>query len=200
MSKRILVIEDDSSLARVITDNLAYEGFLTETASTGPDALERIRSSKPDLVLLDIMLPGLDGFEVCRRLNAEHERVAIIIITARTQQGDKIRGFELGADDYVAKPFALRELLARIHAVLRRTQPPVRELSLGDVSVDFTHSRAWRGGEPLTMTAREHRKLLLTVKLSGSAPAVPRRVPHPYGVSATFMTKYVISVPGSSII
>jgi two-component system alkaline phosphatase synthesis response regulator PhoP len=153
--KRILVVEDDATLASVLHDNLVYEGFAVECVPDGLQAVERIRIERPHLVLLDVMIPGLDGFEVCRSVNGGRARSPIIIISARTQQEDKIRGLELGADDYVTKPFSLDELLARIHAVLRRTQPGIPTLTLGDVTVDFEHMRASRNGDPIEMTSRE---------------------------------------------
>jgi DNA-binding response OmpR family regulator len=153
--KRILVVEDDATLASVLHDNLVYEGFAVECVPDGLQAVERIRSERPHLVLLDVMIPGLDGFEVCRSVNAGRGRSPIIIISARSQQEDKIRGLELGADDYVTKPFSLDELLARIHAVLRRTQPGIPKLTLGDVTVDFEHMSASRNGDPIELTSRE---------------------------------------------
>src|SRR5215510_15617910 len=117
MKRRILVVEDDSSLARVLCDNLVYEGFDVVLAPDGNSALRQHQTFKPDLVLLDLTLPGLDGFEVCRRINREQSGTAIIVLTARAQKEDKIQGLRLGADDYITKPFALDELLARIDAV-----------------------------------------------------------------------------------
>lgn len=155
MSKHVLVVEDDASLARVLGDNLVYEGFVVEYASDGAEALQKARCAKPDLVLLDVMIPGLDGFEVCRSLNTGRDRIPIIMLTARTQREDKVKGLELGADDYVTKPFALDELLARIHAVLRRSRRAVDSLTLGDVIIDFQQMRAWKRGEELTLTPRE---------------------------------------------
>src|SRR5262249_61719055 len=120
MKRRILVVEDDVSLARVLCDNLVYEGFDVALAADGNRALKEHRTFNPDLVLLDLTLPGIDGFEVCRKLNREQSRTGIIILTARTQKEDKLQGLRLGADDYITKPFALDELLARIEAVMRR--------------------------------------------------------------------------------
>jgi two-component system OmpR family response regulator len=155
MAKRILVVEDDASLAELLRDNLVYEGFTVDCVSEGPKSLEVAAKTKPDLVLLDLMIPGLDGFEVCRGLSLAPERVPIIILTARTQPQDKIRGLELGADDYVTKPFMLAELLARVHAVLRRTSRPSETLTLGDVVVDLSGLRASRGGVDLPLNPRE---------------------------------------------
>jgi two-component system, OmpR family, alkaline phosphatase synthesis response regulator PhoP len=155
MSSRVLIVEDDASLTRLLRDNLVYEGFAVECATDGHQALDKVRLAKPDLVLLDIMMPGLDGFEVCRVLSSQRERLPIIMLTARTGQDDKVKGLELGADDYVTKPFALSELLARIHAVLRRSQRLLKTLVLGDVSIDFARMRASKGRKPLVLTPRE---------------------------------------------
>lgn len=155
MRKRILIVEDDESIARLLRDNLVFEGFDVECQADGREALPHVRRFGPDLVLLDLMLPGLDGLEICRRLNESAERTPIIVITARAQKEDRIRGLELGADDYVIKPLALDELLARVHAVLRRTQPHPERLVLGDVTIDFRRMRAVRGERDLSLTDRE---------------------------------------------
>jgi two-component system alkaline phosphatase synthesis response regulator PhoP len=155
MSKRILIIEDDASIARLVRDNLVFDGFVVETQADGREALNHVRRFGPDLVLLDLMLPGIDGLEICRTLGQSAERVPIIIITARTQKDDRVLGLEVGADDYVTKPFALDELLARVHAVLRRTQPDLADLVLGEIRVDFKRMRATRAGKALSLTDRE---------------------------------------------
>jgi two-component system, OmpR family, response regulator VicR len=152
---RIMVIEDDATLSRVIRDNLVFKGFEVECLSDGIDALPRIRSFAPDLLLLDVMLPGLDGFEICR-LNAESPfPVPTIILSARSQNMDKVRGLELGADDYLTKPFTLDELLARINALLRRTHRESHGLDLGAVHIDFSNFTATKGGACLSLTDRE---------------------------------------------
>jgi DNA-binding response OmpR family regulator len=160
MTKRILIVEDDAPLAQLLSDNLVYEGYLVDLAASGTAALQRIAAPPPpDLVLLDVMLPDLNGFEICRRLGAGEasgpSRTPIIILTAIAEKSDKVRGLELGADDYVTKPFALDELLARIHAVLRRSRRAVTGLVLGEVTVDFRLLRATRRGRDLELTRRE---------------------------------------------
>ena len=155
MNKRILVVEDDETLASVLRDNLEYDGFIVECVPDGLQAVERIRTERPHLILLDLMIPSLDGFEVCRFVSARPDRPPIIILSARTQQEDKIRGLTLGADDYVTKPFSLDELLARIHAVLRRTQPRIPKLSLGEVTIDFEQMSASGKGCAIDLTPRE---------------------------------------------
>jgi DNA-binding response OmpR family regulator len=155
MTKRVLIVEDDKSIARLLRDNLEYEGFSVEWAANGHEALEKAQQHPPDLVLLDLMLPpGIDAYELCRTFSEAHGK-AVIIITARGQKEERIRGLRLGADDYIVKPFALDELLARVHAVLRRTSPPPDVLRLGDVEIDFRRLRAMKAGRELTLTDRE---------------------------------------------
>jgi DNA-binding response OmpR family regulator len=155
MKRRILVVEDDASLARVLCDNLIYEGFDVALAGDGQLALKEHEVFNPDLVLLDLTLPGLDGLEVCRRLNREQSRSGIIILTARTQKDDKLQGLRLGADDYITKPFALDELLARIEAVLRRVHPAEDGVVLGSLRIDFNHYTAERNKEKVAFSQRE---------------------------------------------
>jgi DNA-binding response OmpR family regulator len=155
MKRRILVVEDDSSLARVLCDNLLYEGFDVALAPDGDRALKEHHAFNPDLVLLDLTLPKIDGFEVCRRLNRDQSLTGIIILTARTQKDDKVQGLRLGADDYITKPFALDELLARIHAVLRRLHPAEQTLVLGSLRIDFDRYTAERNNEKVSLSQRE---------------------------------------------
>jgi DNA-binding response OmpR family regulator len=169
-AKRILIVEDDPSIRQVLQDNLVFEGFVTEAVADGDEALKRAPLFTPDLVLLDLMLPTCEGFKVCSVLGAPPRRTPIIILTARNGKEDKIRGLELGADDYVTKPFALEELLARIHAVLRRTQPASQErVTIGDVVLDFRRMRAWRGKVEVALTAKEFELLQCLVDRAGRA-------------------------------
>lgn len=155
MKRRILVVEDDASLARMLCDNLVYEGFDVALAGDGNRALKEHHVFDPDLVLLDLTLPNVDGFEVCRKLNRDQSRTGIIILTARTQKDDKLRGLHLGADDYITKPFALDELLARVHAVLRRVHPADQILVLGSLRIDFNRYSAQRNDEKVAFSQRE---------------------------------------------
>jgi DNA-binding response OmpR family regulator len=155
-AKRILVVEDDRAIARLVRDNLVFEGFQVECAENAHDALAAAKRHAPDLVLLDLMLPsGMDGFELCQTFRETHNRTAVIILTARGQSEDRVRGLKLGADDYVVKPFALDELLARVHAVLRRTLCRVDRVVLGETVVDFTQLRATKPSGELSLTDRE---------------------------------------------
>ena len=127
VAERLLVVEDEAHLAEVISDNLQVDGYEVEVVGDGLRALDRIRAAPPALVLLDVMLPGLDGFAVCERLRAEGNEVPILFLTARNSNQERVRGLELGGDDYLGKPFDLRELLARVKSVLRRGGKPDRK-------------------------------------------------------------------------
>jgi two-component system response regulator VicR len=155
VKRRILIVEDDPSITRMVRDNLVYEGFDVECVTRGDQALSQVRSFAPDLILLDLMLPGLDGFEICRAVAQNAGRVPTIIVSARSRSSDKIQGLESGADDYITKPFMFGELLARIHAVMRRTNAAPEEVDLGDIHLDFSALRATKGKEPFSLTHRE---------------------------------------------
>lgn len=154
MSTRILVVEDDIGLARVIQDSLTFAGFAVECVHDGNEAMQSVQARSPDLILLDVMLPGHDGFELCRVLRRSG-RLPIIMLTARSQQADRVRGLNAGADDYLTKPYYPEELLARIKALLRRSRPVVERVVLGDVEVDFVQLRAVAAGRDLHLTRRE---------------------------------------------
>jgi DNA-binding response OmpR family regulator len=154
MKKRILVVEDDAALARVLRDNLTYDGFDVDCVANGHAALSRVKAAAPDLVVLDITLPDTNGFDLCGMLR-QGRQTPIIILTARGQKADKLRGLNLGADDYITKPFDLEEFLARVRAVLRRTRPTVDGLTLGDVTIDFRAQHAAKNGQRIHLTHRE---------------------------------------------
>ncbi|HZR13672.1 MAG TPA: response regulator transcription factor [Acidimicrobiia bacterium] len=157
---RVLVVEDDRNVADVVVRYLEREGFDVVGVGDGYEALTRAEAEPPDIVVLDLMLPGLDGLEVCRRLRASTP-VPVIMLTARGEEDDRIAGFEVGADDYVSKPFSPRELTARVKAVLRRaSSPTIRAVEsgsivAGDLVVDPAAHEARRGGELVALTARE---------------------------------------------
>ena len=154
MKKRILVVEDDEALAQVVSDILVFEGFDVSQESDGDRAVTRAAEFMPDLVLLDLTLPGRSGFDLCQILR-RNGRAGVIILTARGQKADKVRGLGAGADDYVTKPFDVDELLARIRAVIRRVRSDVDQLKLGTVSIDFVALRATDGARVLRLTRRE---------------------------------------------
>jgi DNA-binding response OmpR family regulator len=154
MPGRILIVEDDSMLAKVIGDNLRFAGYEVSAAADGHDAVARLRTFQPDLVLLDLMLPDRSGFDLCGVLR-QGGRTPVVILSARAQKADKLRGLKLGADDYLTKPFDLDELLARIQAVLRRSRRGVDRLVLGAVTIDFNALRAMTAKREVHLTHRE---------------------------------------------
>jgi DNA-binding response OmpR family regulator len=152
--KRILVVEDDTVLAEILRDNLGFHGFDVQWVSDGSLALSRARSFAPDLIILDVNLPGASGFDLCPTLN-EGGRVPIVMLTARSQKADTLQGFNLGVDDYITKPFDLDELLARVRSVLRRMRPTIEVLVLGDLRIDFVSRTAFRKRRAVHLTYRE---------------------------------------------
>ncbi|WP_329124385.1 response regulator transcription factor [Streptomyces sp. NBC_01353] len=153
----VLVVDDDPTVAEVVTGYLERAGFAVERAADGPTALTAAAGHRPDLVVLDLMLPGMDGLEVCRELRARGP-VPVIMLTARSDEEDRVLGLEIGADDYVTKPFSPRELVLRVEAVLRRhsaMRPPGPLLRLGGLELDPAGRRVTKGGVPLALTLRE---------------------------------------------
>ena len=173
---RILVVDDDPTVSEVVARYLVRDGFAVETVADGRTALDRALADPPDLVVLDLMLPGIDGLEVCRRLRALAP-VPIVILTARGQESDRIVGLDLGADDYVAKPFSTKELVARVRAVLRRAKGPLSPSGPGapplyvdgDLDVDVAARQARLGGAVVSLTAREFELLAFLVRHPGRA-------------------------------
>ena len=168
---RILVVDDDPTVSEVVARYLERDGYAVETVSDGRRALDRALAEPPDLVVLDLMLPAMDGLEVCRRLRALAP-VPVIILTARGQESDRIMGLELGADDYVAKPFSTKELVARVRAVLRRAKGPLARAGAngprvhgdGDLEVDVAARQARLRGEVVALTAREFELLAFLIR------------------------------------
>ena len=197
MSK-ILLVEDERVLAETIRYNLAREGLQVELARDGEEGLARFRAARPDLVLLDLMLPKLDGFEVCRQMRRE-SAVPIIMLTARESEVDRVVGLELGADDYVTKPFSLRELVARVRANLRRMEmlrhpePDDRPIMLrfGDVEVDLERHEARRGGQVLALKPKEYDLLVFLAQHPGRAFSRDHLLERVWGYSAAGDTRTV---------
>ena len=159
---RVLVVDDEPNIVDVISMALRYQGFAVESAGNGRDAIAAVGSFRPHLMVLDIMLPDMEGFEVARRLGAERAAVPIVFLTARDSTEDKIRGLTIGGDDYVTKPFSLEELIARIRSVLRRSglaEPESSRLTFEDVELDEDTHEVTRAGEPVDLTATEYRLL-----------------------------------------
>ncbi|HET8662167.1 MAG TPA: response regulator transcription factor [Micromonosporaceae bacterium] len=159
---RLLVVEDDPNILELLSATLRFAGFDVATATSGSQAVALARTGRPDLVVLDVMLPDLDGFEVVRRLRGGGARTPVVFLTARDATDDKIRGLTLGGDDYVTKPFSLEELTARIRAVLRRSavgaQAPPR-LEFADLALDEETHEVWRGGTPVPLSPTEFKLL-----------------------------------------
>ena len=164
MTARILIIEDDEAILRFLRRGLAYEGYQVDTATDGHMGLSLARDNPPDLVVLDLMLPGIDGFEVCRRLRTGGP-VPIMILTAKDSVTDRVQGLDMGADDYMVKPFNLDELLARIRALLRRAQPSRPQvLRFADLTLDTGTRQASRGERVIPLTAKEYELLELFLR------------------------------------
>jgi two-component system OmpR family response regulator len=159
---RILIVDDEASITELVAMALRYEGFTVQAAQNGREALDAVTAFDPDLVVLDIMMPGLDGFEVARRLRNGSSVLPILFLTARDATDDKVRGLTLGGDDYMTKPFSVEELVARIRAILRRVRPdaaaPVR-LSFSDLELDEDAHQVWRAGVEVELTATEFKLL-----------------------------------------
>jgi len=169
--KRVLVVEDEPVIALGLRDSLEAEGYAVEVSAEGVDAETRAREGGFDLILLDVMLPGRDGFSICRNLRASGLASPIILLTAKGQEADKIRGLDLGADDYVTKPFARAELLARVRAALRRSTTRAEALpaayTFGEVTIDFARHQATRRGQPLDLTPTEFKMLRALIESRG---------------------------------
>ncbi len=164
MKARILIIEDDEAILAFLKRGLTFDGYEVETAEDGQKGLALARGNLPDLVILDIMLPGIDGIEVCRRLRAAG-KVPILMLTAKDSVGDRVHGLDAGADDYLVKPFNLDELLARIRALLRRTTTPKqKEYIFEDLKLDTGTRRAYRGDRVIDLTAKEYELLELFMR------------------------------------
>jgi two-component system, OmpR family, response regulator len=159
---RILVVDDEPNIADVISMALRYQGFTVESVGDGQGALKAVASFKPHLILLDIMLPDMEGFDVAQRLGAQRAQVPIIFLTARDGTEDKVRGLTMGGDDYVTKPFSLEELIARVRSILRRAghaTPDSGRLTFDDLELDEDTREVLRGGDPVELTATEYRLL-----------------------------------------
>ena len=161
--KTVLIVEDEKNIVDILRFNLQREGYQTLEAYDGEDGLQQARGCNPDLMLLDVMLPKMNGFDVCRTLRQEGNNIPIIILTAREDESDKVQGLEIGADDYITKPFSMRELIARVGANIRRTamsaagDPSVSVA--GDLSINTDSHQVYRDGEPINLTQREYELL-----------------------------------------
>jgi DNA-binding response OmpR family regulator len=169
---RILIIEDEAALQKALADNFRFESYEVLTAPDGETGYALVKEKNPDVILLDVMLPRMSGFELSRRLRAEGVQTPILMLTARAAEDDRIAGLDFGADDYVSKPFSLRELSARVRALLRRRVPPRSmpdELLFDDVRIDFRSYKAWQNKQALELTRKEFHLLRLLAARAGEA-------------------------------
>jgi two-component system, OmpR family, alkaline phosphatase synthesis response regulator PhoP len=192
---RILVVEDNPDLAYGLRNNLEIEGYEVDVVDDGVQGLARVRASGPDLIILDLMLPGMDGYRVLRALRDEGRRMPVLILTARGEEADKVRGLRLGADDYVTKPFGVLELLARVEALLRRTAPPGEGAGpperFGTVDVIPASRTVMRGGQPVALTPKEFDLLLALLRRSGAVASRMDLLTEVWGYSASVLSRTV---------
>ena len=170
MNKKILIVEDDPGIQLSLKDEFESEGYQVLAANDGENGLKMIREKNPDLVILDIMLPGMDGYEVCKSLRKEGNNTPVIMLTVKDKEIDKVLGLEFGADDYVTKPFSLRELLARVKSILRRIETHPAEIqaySIGETEFDFRKYEAIKQGQKIEYTPLEFQMLHLLIKQKG---------------------------------
>ena len=194
MNPRLLIIEDELPMRTALSDVLSAEGYRVLTAADGQAGLDRALAEKPGLILLDLMMPKLDGFAVCSELRRLGHAVPILMLTAKGQIEDRVRGLDVGADDYLVKPFSTEELLARVRALLRRSQKalkPLRTLTLGDVRLDFAQQQARRGKKQLHLTAKEFAVLRLLAEAEGEAISRDRFLDAVWGYTAFPTTRTV---------
>ena len=181
---KILIVEDEPNMVAGLRDNFEYEGYGVITAPDGVAGLERALAESPDLVILDVMMPRMSGLDVCKQLKAKRPSIPIIMLTARGQEVDKVVGLELGADDYVTKPFSIRELLARVKAVLRRAQPVPKDkerYAFGDIEVNLRSCQVSRKGKQLEVSSKEFDLLKYFLVHSGEAISRDRLLEEVWG-------------------
>ncbi len=194
MIATILVVEDDADLGFGLRNNLEIEGYQVQVVGDGPAALATLAEARFDLVILDLMIPGIDGLKVLGQLRARHDSTPVLILTARGQEGDKVRGLRLGADDYVTKPFGVLELLARVEALLRRARParpggpPVR---FGQIEVDPATRRVRRGTQDVGLSPKEFDLLWALVDADGAAQSRADLMQRVWGYQATVLSRTV---------
>ena len=193
---RVLIVEDNHDLAFGLRNNLEIEGYGVDVAADGPSGLAAARQMRPDLIVLDLMLPGMDGYRVLRRLREDGLTMPVLILTARGEEADKVRGFRLGADDYVTKPFGLMELLARVEALLRRSRPTTSASAptvhqFGDVEVDVATRSVRRAGSPVALTPMEFDLLVALLQRQGAVASRLQLLKEVWGHSSAVLTRTV---------
>ncbi len=197
MSARILVVEDNPDLAYGLRNNLEIEGYHVDIADDGTTGLARARDASPDLIILDLMLPGMDGYRLLRALRDEGRRMPVLILTARGEESDKVRGLRLGADDYVTKPFGVLELLARVEALLRRASPgngsvpPPLPKRFGEIDVIPASRSVTRLGRPVPLTPKEYDLLLALLQRRGAVATRLELLTEVWGYSAEVLSRTV---------
>ena len=192
--ERILIIEDETPMRTALADLLAAEGYRTLTAVDGASGLQRALSEKPDLILLDVMMPKLDGFTVCAELRRLANDVPVVMLTAKGQIEDRVNGLDVGADDYVVKPFSSEELLARVRALLRRVErksKSLTRLTLGEIEIDLARQTATRSRKPVHLTAKEFSMLRLLAEAEGEPVSRERFLDVVWGYGAFPTTRTV---------
>ncbi len=196
---RLLVVDDEPNIVELLAASLRYAGFEVDTAASGEQAVELARRSAPDLVVLDVMMPGLDGFGVVRRLRGDGIRVPVLFLTARDATEDKVSGLTLGGDDYVTKPFSLEEVIARIRAILRRVGGPnghaAARLTFADLELDDDAHEVWKAGEPVTLSPTEFKLLRYFMQNPGRVLSKSQILDHvwnyDFGGDANVVESYV---------
>jgi two-component system OmpR family response regulator len=197
---RLLVVEDDPNIVELLSASLRYAGFDVTSTTDGPAALRLAREVRPDLMVLDVMLPGFDGFEVVRRMSAEGLRCPVVFLTARDAVEDRIAGLTIGGDDYVTKPFSLDEVIARIRAVLRRSAagaaaPPPARLTFADIELDDETHEAWKAGVPVSLSPTEFKLLRYLLENAGRVLSKAQILDHvwhyDFGGDANVVESYV---------
>lgn len=193
---RILVAEDERHIREGLVDLLVAEGYLVEAAADGEAALQRLTDSCFDLVLLDIMMPRRSGFDVCREIRRRNLPLAVIMLTAKGEEVDKVVGLELGADDYITKPFRVRELMSRLRSILRRAggQDSAEQLHLGNISINVKQARASKDGEEIPLTALEYRLLLTLAAHSGQVLSRAQLLEGIWDAAGEFVNDNTLSV------
>lgn len=196
MANKVLVVDDEKSIVRLVTFNLEKEGFTTLEAYDGEEALQKTREANPDLIILDIMLPGLDGLEVCRRIRREGMQPAVIMLTAKDHEIDRVLGLELGADDYITKPFSPRELVARVRAVLRRTKQVEhprsgKTIKTGGLLIDPERYEVKLNGHPVELTPKEFELLEFLARNAGKVMTRDTLLNHIWGYTYDGDTRIV---------
>ena len=189
--KRILIVEDNDDLAFGLRNNLELEGYEVEVRCDGPSGLERLAEHEPDLLVLDLMLPGLDGLEVLRQLRARRSELPVLVLTARGEESDKVTALRLGADDYVTKPFGLMELIARVEALLRRTARRAEIVRFGTIELDAAARTVHRDGEPVELTPKELDLLVALARRDGSVASRQELLDEVWGYAEEVVSRTV---------